>query len=446
MLQVTEAEHLERVLLVRVFIGGEPDEEYSRQEMIALVESAGGSVVAEESQRRDAPDSRYFVGKGKAGELGLIAERQSITTVVIDHNLSSGQASRLEEVTNCKVIDRTELILAIFALRARTREARLQIELAQLRYALPRLSGMWHHFSRLGAGIGTRGPGETQLEIDRRRARTRITLLENKIGEVESRWKIVSDGRKGMFNVTIVGYTNAGKSTLLNALCGQDLYVADQPFATLDTTSRRMELPDGSRILLSDTVGFIEKLPETLVASFHTTLDVARKADLLLVAVDRSSASRRMQMDTVRRTLSRIGVSDSVPRLTVWTKCDAVNEPGEPRKGIPVSSLRGTGLDDLVRRIMQYRDESLDWFRLQLDYHDSGTLHWLYTNCIVRDVTNSEVDGSVMVLAGALRGYDSVEGKLHGSSHVRSFDRLNGPESGMRTGLLKNGSIEEPEE
>ncbi len=422
----SESVELERVLLVRAYIGNESEEAGSTQEMTALIQSAGGSVVARESQKRKTPDPRLFIGKGKADELREVALRENTNTIVFDHNLSSGQVSRLEEATNCKVIDRTELILAIFAEQARTREAKLQIELAQLKYALPRLSGMWHHFSRLGAGIGTRGPGETQLEIDRRRARSRISYLENKIEEVESRWKVVSAGRTGMFNITIVGYTNAGKSTLLNTLCSTKLYTADKPFATLDTTSRRLILPDSSKVLISDTVGFIERLPETLVASFHTTLDVVRKADLLLVAVDRSSSSRGRHIDTVRKTLKRIGVEESVPRLIVWTKCDAVEDFRYPGSGVAISAFSEFGLDVLLNQIIGYRDRSLDWFELSLERYDSSIINWLYSNCIVRDVTNCE-DGFVRVLAGALRGYDSVEGKTEGSDTVRSFVRLSEP-------------------
>ncbi len=428
--QLTE---LERVILVRAYIGNESEEAGSTQEMIALIQSAGGAVVAQESQKRKTPDPRLFLGRGKVEELREIALREETSTIVFDHNLSSGQVSRLEEATNCKVIDRTELILAIFAEQARTREAKLQIELAQLRYALPRLSGMWHHFSRLGAGIGTRGPGETQLEIDRRRARSRISLLEKKIEDVESRWKIVSAGRTGMFNITIVGYTNAGKSTLLNSLCNTLLYTADKPFATLDTTSRRMILPDNSEVLISDTVGFIERLPETLVASFHTTLDVVRKSDLLLVAVDRSSPSRGRHINAVRKTLQRIGVKESIPRLTVWTKCDAVDDFRYPRTGVAVSALTEFGLDVLLNRIMGYRDRSLEWFELILEYHDSSILHWLYSNCVVRNVLNRE-DASVRVFAGALRGYDSVEGKMDGADLVRSFIRLSEPPETEHTG------------
>ncbi len=421
-----EPTELERVLLVRAYIGNESEEVGSTREILALIQSAGGTVVVQESQKRKTPDLRLFIGRGKADELREIALRENTSTIIFDHNLSSGQVSRLEEVTNCKVIDRTELILAIFAGQARTREAKLQIELAQLRYALPRLSGMWHHFSRLGAGIGTRGPGETQLEIDRRRARSRISFLEKKIEEVETRWKIVSARRTGMFNITIVGYTNAGKSTLLNTLCNTCLYTADKPFATLDTTSRRMILPDGSEVLISDTVGFIERLPETLVASFHTTLDIVRKADLLLVAVDRSSPSRGRHITTVRKTLQRIGVEEFIPRLTVWTKCDAVDDLRYPRTGVAVSALSEFGLDALLNRIMSHRDRSLDWFELVLEYRDSAILHWLYKNCVVRNVTNGE-DASVRVLAGALRGYDSVEGKMDEAKLVRNFVRLPEP-------------------
>ncbi|MCK5116286.1 MAG: GTPase HflX [Candidatus Aegiribacteria sp.] len=426
MLSTSEPVEFERVLLVRAYIGNESEEAGSTQEMTALIQSAGGSVVAQESQKRKTPDPRLFIGRGKADELREIALRENTNTIIFDHNLSSGQVSRLEEATNCKVIDRTELILAIFAEQARTREAKLQIELAQLKYALPRLSGMWHHFSRLGAGIGTRGPGETQLEIDRRRARSRISYLEKKIEEIESRWKVVSAGRTGMFNITIVGYTNAGKSTLLNTLCSTELYTADKPFATLDTTSRRLILPDSSKVLISDTVGFIERLPETLVASFHTTLDVVRKADLLLVTVDRSSSSRGRHIDTVRKTLKRIGVEESVPRLIVWTKCDAVEDFRHPRSGVAISALSEFGLDVLLNQIIGYRDRSLDWFELSLECYDSSILNWLYSNCIVRDVANCE-DGFVRVLAGALRGYDSVKGKIEGSNNVRSFVRLSGP-------------------
>lgn len=421
-----EATQLERVLLARLYTDSESEDIGTAQEMISLVNSAGGTVVEEISQKRKSPDPKLFFGKGKAAELKDVSEREGISTIVFDHNLTPGQVSRLEETTNCKVIDRTELILAIFAGQARSKEAKLQIELAQLKYALPRLTGMWHHFSRLGAGIGTRGPGETQLEIDRRRARSRISLLEQKISEVASRWKVLSARRRNMFNITIVGYTNAGKSTLLNALCDSGVYTADRPFATLDTTSRRLSLPDGSEVLISDTVGFIERLPETLVASFHTTLDVARKADLLLVAVDRSSAYRIRHFEAVRKTLDRIGVDASVPRLTVWTKCDAVEDFRKPHAGVAVSAFENYGFTDLLQSIVDHRDQSLDWFELVLEQHHESIMQWLYNNCVVRNVIKDE-DGSANVLGGSLRGYNSVIGKLKGSNKLRHFSKLAGP-------------------
>ncbi len=417
---------LERVLLARLYTGSESLENGSPQEMISLVKSAGGTVVVEISQRRDSPDPKLFFGKGKTAEIKEVSEREGISTIVFDHNLTPGQVSRLEETTNCKVIDRTELILAIFAGQARSKEAKLQIELAQLKYALPRLTGMWHHFSRLGAGIGTRGPGETQLEIDRRRARSRISLLEEKISEVESRWQVVSARRRNMFNITIVGYTNAGKSTLLNTLCNSGVYAADRPFATLDTTSRRLKLPDGSEVLISDTVGFIERLPETLIASFHTTLDIARKADLLLVAIDRSSNFRIRHFETVRKTLDRIGVDASIPRLTVWTKCDAADDYRKPKTGVAVSAFENEGFDDLLQNIVNHRDQSLDWFELVLEQHHDSIIHWLYNNCVVRNVINGS-DGSANVQGGTLRGYNSVVGKLKRTNKLRSFSRLDEP-------------------
>jgi len=244
----------ESVLLVQVTIGRHAQAQI--EEMISLVESAGGAVSAVIRQQRKSPDPSFFIGKGKAGEIKLMTEELGLETIVFDHNLSPGQVSKLEDVTQCKVIDRTELILAIFACQARTREAKLQIELAQLNYALPRLSGMWHHFSRLGAGIGTRGPGETQLEIDRRRARTRIRHIERRLESIENQIKVRTSRRKWMFKVTLVGYTNAGKSTLLNTLSGADAHTEDRLFATLDTTSRRLKLPRGGGTVLHSSKGF----------------------------------------------------------------------------------------------------------------------------------------------------------------------------------------------
>jgi len=397
----------ESVLLVQVTIGRHAQAQI--EEMISLVESAGGAVSAVIRQQRKSPDPSFFIGKGKAGEIKLMTEELGLETIVFDHNLSPGQVSKLEDVTQCKVIDRTELILAIFACQARTREAKLQIELAQLNYALPRLSGMWHHFSRLGAGIGTRGPGETQLEIDRRRARTRIRHIERRLESIENQIKVRTSRRKWMFKVTLVGYTNAGKSTLLNTLSGADAHTEDRLFATLDTTSRRLKLPrGGGTVLLSDTVGFIERLPETLIASFRTTLGVVRDADLLLMVVDRSDQYREQKIDSVRKTLESIEAG-SIPVLVVWNKCDLVTETISNTSGVAVSALENDGMENLLQRISQLRDASLDWFRLTLDNPGEDVVSWLHRNCLVkkfmRTGENIEMIGAIARGSGAVRKY-----------------------------------------
>ncbi|MCP4648148.1 MAG: GTPase HflX, partial [bacterium] len=241
-------ELIEKVVLVSVALNGKDVDSSGVAEMIRLIESAGGEVLCQISQKRNRPDAGLFVGTGKAEEIAVEAENLGLTTIVFNHNLSPGQVNRLEELTRCKVIDRTELILAIFAVQARTPQAKLRIELAQLGYMLPRLSGMWHHLDRLGAGIGTRGPGETQLEVDRRRARARMSSLEKKLAAIDAGAKVRHSRREGKYSVAMAGYTNAGKSTLLNKLCEASVHSEDRLFATLDTTSRRLELPKGGAV------------------------------------------------------------------------------------------------------------------------------------------------------------------------------------------------------
>jgi len=402
-------------------------------EMESLIASAGGRVVASLGQKRVAPDPRYFVGKGKLQEVVEAAEGHDASTVVFDHNLSPGQVARLEDLTGCKVLDRTEVILAIFARAARTREARLQIELAQLRYALPRMTRMWHHLSRLGAGIGTRGPGETQLEIDRRRARDRIKSLEKDLEKVESSRQVRRSRRQGMFSVTLVGYTNAGKSTLMNSLCSAGVGTADRLFATLDTVSRRLDVGDGENVLLSDTVGFIRRLPETLVASFRATLGTVREADLLLLVADRSDPDRQMKLETVLNTLRRIGATE-IPRMLVWNKMDLVSED-EPGTGLGVSAARGEGLDPLREAVRRTRDDSLSWFELTLDSAGGRLINWLHTHCLVRDQTGE--DGELRMLVGSERGADPVRTALERSGVEWSMRPLSPGEEMVREGNLE---------
>ncbi len=422
----------ERTVLVRVELQKEPSSDLPG-EMENLVAGAGGTVVASLGQRRVAPDARYFVGKGKLEEIVRTTEEHAASTVVFDHNLAPGQVSGLEDLTGCKVLDRTEVILAIFARAARTREARLQIELAQLRYALPRMTSMWHHLSRLGAGIGTRGPGETQLEIDRRRARDRIKSLEQELEKIESSRQVRRSRRRGLFSVTLIGYTNAGKSTLMNALCGAGVETDDRLFATLDTVSRRLEVGEGDTVLLSDTVGFIRRLPETLVASFRATLGVVREADLLLLVADRSDPERQLKLETVLNTLRRIGAAE-IPRMLVWNKMDLVSEDS-PGTGLGVSAVRGEGLDGIRSAVRRARDEGMSWFEVILDSSDGKLINWLHTHCLVRDQAG---DGSDLhMLVGSDRGADHVSTALERSGVEWSMKPLSSGGSVVQEGNLQ---------
>ena len=402
-------EVLEQVMLVSVALNGSEIDTSREAEMIRLVESAGGVVVHRIGQRRNRPDGGYFIGKGKAEEIAAMAESMDLTTVVFDHNLSPGQVNRLEELTKCKVIDRTELILAIFAVQARTPQAKLRIELAQIGYMLPRLSGMWHHLDRLGAGIGTRGPGETQLEVDRRRARTRMVSIEKKLAAIDSGAKVRHSRREEMFSVALAGYTNAGKSTLLNRLCQADVRSEDRLFATLDTTSRRLELPGGGSVIVSDTVGFIEKLPKSLLSSFRSTLDVVREADLILLVADAADSDRLSRVAIVVDTLGKIDAG-SIDRVTVWNKCDLPESSGNGT--LSVSALTGEGIDGLVDLIRTKRREALAWCTLKINICTGDLEYWIRTNSIVDSFVRNENTGAVEVVCGLYRGLNHLKKRL----------------------------------
>ncbi|MCD4707007.1 MAG: GTPase HflX [Candidatus Sabulitectum sp.] len=402
-------EVLEQVLLVSVALNGKDVDSSGVAEMIRLVESASGAVVHRISQKRNRPDAGYFVGRGKAGEIAAEAENLGLTTIVFNHNLSPGQVSRLEEITKCKVIDRTELILAIFAVQARTPQAKLRIELAQLGYMLPRLSGMWHHLDRLGAGIGTRGPGETQLEVDRRRARTRMSSLEKKLEAIEAGAKVRHSRREGMFSVVLAGYTNSGKSTLLNRLCDAGVTSEDRLFATLDTTSRRLELPDGGSVIFSDTVGFIEKLPRSLLSSFRSTLDIVREADLILLLADAADPDRLTKVSTVTDTLEKIDAG-SIDRITVWNKCDLPEASGTEEMAI--SALTGEGIDRLLELLQKKRREALDWCSVKVDICNGELEYWIRTNGIVDSFVRDDNSGAVEIICGMYLGLSHLRKKL----------------------------------
>ena len=332
--------------------------ESSLDELAALVDTAGADAVSRMLQRREAPDAATFVGKGKALEIRDEAMHHDADTVVFDDELSPAQQANLLELLGRTAIDRTAVILDIFAQNAHSQEGKAQVELALLRYRLPRLRSASRTFSQQGGGIGTRGPGETQLEVDRRRIERRIHKLESQLRTVQRHRRTQSKQRRQSANhaVSIVGYTNAGKSTLLNRLTSAGVLAEDRLFATLDATTRRLDLPGGERVFLTDTVGFVQKLPHQLVQAFRSTLDVVVDAELLIHVVDASAADPLAQIQAVREVLDEIG-ANAVPELIVFNKTD-VADPHDVRRllddhegAVAASAFSGDGVDDLLHSI-----------------------------------------------------------------------------------------------
>ena len=350
----------ERIVLVGVTLGGHTDEdtEEGLDELSLLVDTAGADEAARLTQRRDTPDSAFYIGKGKVEELKEVCLAIDADTVVFDNELTPGQQYNLERVLGRTALDRTAVILDIFAQNAHTQEGKAQVELAMLRYRLPRLRrGAKAGLSQQGGGIGTRGPGETRLETDRRRIMRRIEKLEQDLKGL-SRTRHTqrkSRGRSGLASVVIVGYTNAGKSTLLNALTQAGVLVENRLFATLDPTTRRLALPGGEPVLVTDTVGFIRQLPHGLIESFKSTLEVAAEADLLVHVVDGSAVHPEEQMTAVREVLAEIG-ADQVPEFIVFNKADKLEDFGaqlveDYHGAVAVSALKNQGLDVLLRKL-----------------------------------------------------------------------------------------------
>jgi GTP-binding protein HflX len=326
-------------------------------ELRELAKSAGARIIDEVIQRRDRPDPVTFIGRGKVEELREQVLLEGVDLVIVDDELSPGQARNLEQALEAKVVDRTGLILDIFARRARTKEGKLQVELAQLEYQLPRLAGFREYLSRLGGGIGTRGPGETKLEMDRRRIRRRISTLKREIGQIRKHRQLHRERRRRdqLPLVSLVGYTNAGKSTLFRALSKEDTLVSNRLFSTLDTLIRRIQLGNNLPILISDTVGFIRKLPHQLVSAFRATLEEVAESDLILHVIDVSDPDRDEKKQVVLDVLKEIGAGGH-PVLTVYNKTDLLDAsipvPSD-EDALFVSAVSGNGLDRLLSEIVQ---------------------------------------------------------------------------------------------
>jgi GTP-binding protein HflX len=352
--------HLERAFLVGVALPDRPwISEDPLEELRGLATTAGAIVVGGLCQRRERINPNSYIGKGKLAELQEQVQAADADVIIFDNDLSPGQVRNLEKATKLKVLDRSELILDIFATRARTAEARLQVELAQLEYALPRLRQMWSHLGRAAGGIGTRGPGETQLEEDRRLVDHRIRDLKARLVEVQARKEREVRSRREEHTVSLVGYTNAGKSTLMNALTGAGVYVEDQLFSTLDTRTRQWHLKDWGRVLLSDTVGFIRELPHHLIASFKATLEEARQARLLMHVVDAGNPQAEEQIKATSAVLKELGCDDK-PTLLVLNKIDRVPDPSywqvlqrHHPHSVAVSAAEQRGLDELQDAVIE---------------------------------------------------------------------------------------------
>lgn len=404
----------ERAILVGV---DRPNQEWSLESSLAELErlawTAGADTVAQTTQRLESPNPRTFVGSGKAEEIADLARSYAADVVIFDDELTPSQQSNIEKVVgkSVKVIDRTALILDIFALHASSKEGRLQVRLAQNQYLYPRLRGMWAHLAsnRMGGGVGSRfGEGESQLEVDRRLIRNRITSIKRELANVSKKRDLQRKRRKesGVFKVALAGYTNAGKSSLLNAITGSEVLSYDKLFATLDSTTRQLVLPEGREVTLTDTVGFIQKLPTTLVEAFKSTLDEINGADLILHVVDASDPQHAQQIDTVNMVLEQIGAQE-IGRIEVFNKRDLLGEAQYEalRVRFPHAVFTSTktreGLDELIHRIGSVASAQDELLEIVVPYDRGDLVSFVHQRCTILSESYEEAGTRLILRANA---------------------------------------------
>ncbi|MBN1350679.1 GTPase HflX [candidate division KSB1 bacterium] len=414
-MQPVEGKEIENALLVGIVKSSDErlEVEEHLDELELLADTAGARVVDKIIQQKERIDPSLFLGRGKAEQIAESIPLKEIDMVIFDEDLSPAQARNLEKLFQVKVLDRTILILDIFAKRAKTREARTQVELAQLKYLLPRLTRQWTHLSRQVGGIGTRGPGETQLEVDRRLVRLRIRALSNQLQKIKSRRKIQRSHRSDIFKAALVGYTNVGKSTLLNALADSSVFVENRLFATLDPTIKAVELSNKQRMLLIDTVGFIRKLPHHLVASFRSTIEEAAEADVLLHVVDISHRHFDVQIGIVSNVLKELGIAKK-PILHVFNKVDLLKEPAiisRAKEQYPgavfVSAARGMFLDELKTKLIEQCEKDMLETDIVIEQKDTRLISRIYALAEVLEITYQ--DSEVILKIRAERAhYDQI--------------------------------------
>ncbi len=361
-------------------------------ELEMLADTAGANTVFKIMQDKSKPDSAFYIGKGKAEEVAELAELNNINLIIFDDDLNPTQVRNLEKLFNKKIIDRSGLILDIFASHARTREAKVQVELAQLQYTLPRLTRAWTHLSKQYGGIGTKGPGETQIETDRRIIRDRIAKLKDKLEKIEQQQKTKSSGRKDFLKASMVGYTNAGKSTLINFLTGAGVLAENKLFATLDSTTRSFEIEQDKKILISDTVGFIRKLPHHLVASFKSTLNVVRDADLILHVIDAAHPSFEDHIEVVDATLKELS-ADKKTQIKIFNKVDLITDKSKfdyvlnnYENSILISAEKGINIGKLKELLLNIYQENFVEYKVEVKNYNSKIISQIHTMADVIDV------------------------------------------------------------